>query len=64
LNRCEKASITVVAPANSRLAKKGHPDNEAYHVSHEAIYKTLFSQARGALKKELLQHLRTKRIML
>ncbi|MCK4834375.1 MAG: IS30 family transposase, partial [Gammaproteobacteria bacterium] len=26
-------------------------------------YKTLFIQARGALKKELLQHLRTKRIM-
>lgn len=32
-------------------------------MSHETIYKTLFIQARGALKKELLQHLRTKRIM-
>jgi len=43
--------------------KKEYPANEDYHVSHETIYKTLFIQARGALKKELLQHLRTKRIM-
>ena len=40
-----------------------YPGNEDYHVSHETIYKTLFIQSRGALKKELLQHLRTKRIM-
>lgn len=32
-------------------------------MSHETIYKTLFIQSRGALKKELLQHLRTKRVM-
>ena len=43
--------------------KRVFPENEAYHVSHETIYKTLFIQARGALKKELLQHLRTKRVM-
>ena len=30
-------------------------------MSHETIYKTLFIQARGALKKELQQHLRSKR---
>ena len=30
-------------------------------VSHETIYRTLFIQARGALKKELLKHLRTRR---
>ena len=40
-----------------------YPGDEDYHVSHETIYKTLFIQSRGALKKELLQHLRTKRIM-
>lgn len=40
-----------------------YPDNEVYHVSHETIYKTLFIQARGALKKELLQHLRRTRMM-
>ena len=32
-------------------------------MSHETIYKSLFIQARGALKKELLQHLRSKRAM-
>jgi IS30 family transposase len=31
------------------------------HVSHETIYRSLFIQARGALKKELLEHLRSKR---
>ena len=30
-------------------------------MSHETIYKSLYIQARGVLKKELLQHLRTKR---
>jgi IS30 family transposase len=30
-------------------------------VSHETIYRSLFVQARGVLKKELLQHLRSKR---
>ena len=40
-----------------------YPDDEHYQVSHETIYKSLFIQARGALKKELLQHLRSKRTM-
>ena len=43
--------------------KREHPDNEDYQVSHETIYRTLFIQSRGALKKELLQYLRTKRVM-
>ena len=38
-----------------------HPAREAMHVSHETIYKTLYVQARGALKKELVQYLRSKR---
>jgi len=38
-------------------------DDETYQVSHETIYRTLFIQARGALKKELLQHLRKTRAM-
>ena len=38
-----------------------YPGNEAMQVSHETIYRTLFIQARGALKKELQQHLRSKR---
>jgi IS30 family transposase len=35
--------------------------DESMHVSHETIYRTLFMQSRGALKKELLQHLRSGR---
>ena len=41
--------------------KRTYPANEDYHVSHETIYKSLFIQARGALKKELLKYLRTNR---
>jgi IS30 family transposase len=43
--------------------KYAHPDDENYQVSHETIYRSLFIQARGALKKELLQHLRRTRVM-
>jgi IS30 family transposase len=41
--------------------KRSHPDDEALQVSHETIYRSLFIQARGALKKELLAHLRRTR---
>jgi IS30 family transposase len=41
--------------------KRAHPRDEANQVSHETIYRSLFVQARGVLKKELLQHLRSKR---
>ena len=43
--------------------KRSHPDDENGRVSHETIYRSLFVQSRGALKKELLQHLRSKRAM-
>lgn len=43
--------------------KRTYPDHEHYQVSHETIYRSLFIQARGALKKELLQHLRRTRMM-
>ena len=43
--------------------KSTYPDDENYQVSHETIYKTLFIQARGALKKELIQYLRRPRAM-
>ncbi len=39
------------------------PHDETMHISHETIYRSLFIQARGALKKELVQHLRTRRVM-
>ena len=43
--------------------KRTYPNDETRQVSHETIYRTLFIQARGALKKELLQHLRRTRGM-
>ena len=43
--------------------KHEHPGDERFQVSHETIYRSLFIQARGALKKELLQHLRRTRAM-
>ena len=43
--------------------KRTYPNDESYQVSHETIYRSLYIQARGALKKELLQHLRRTRIM-
>lgn len=43
--------------------KHSYPDDMELHVSHETIYKTLFIQARGALKKELTEHLRRTRVM-
>ena len=41
--------------------KRTYPGNESLQVSHETIYRSLFIQARGALKKELTQYLRSKR---
>lgn len=39
------------------------PDDESMRVSHETIYRSLFIQARGVLKKELIGHLRSGRMM-
>jgi len=41
--------------------RRTYPGNESLQVSHETIYRSLFIQARGALKKELTQYLRSKR---
>ena len=43
--------------------KRKYPGDERNYVSHETIYRSLFVQARGVLKKELLQYLRTQRAM-
>lgn len=43
--------------------KRTYPDDASMQVSHETIYRSLFIQARGALKKELLRHLRHTRGM-
>jgi IS30 family transposase len=39
------------------------PNDESMQVSHETIYRSLFIQARGVLKKELIEHLRSRRMM-
>jgi IS30 family transposase len=41
--------------------KQQYPDDESLRVSHETIYRSLFIQARGALKQELVRHLRSQR---
>jgi IS30 family transposase len=43
--------------------KTQYPHDESMRVSHETIYRSLFIQARGVLKKELMDHLRSKRRM-
>ena len=43
--------------------KTQYPDDESMRVSHETVYRSLFIQARGVLKKELMDHLRSKRRM-
>ncbi len=42
----------------SRWLVKAYPDDSSLHISHETIYRTLYVQARGGLKKELVTHLR------
>src|SRR6202166_3949685 len=47
----------------SKWLKVHYPSDESMRVSHETIYRSLFIQARGVLKKELIQHLRSKRLI-
>ena len=67
---CNRALSRTVAAKLKRLwspvqiagwLKRTYPGDEHHHVSHETLYRSLFIQARGALKKELQQHLRTQR---
>jgi transposase, IS30 family len=69
---CNRALSRIVAAKLQQLwapeqiagwLKHAYPDDESYQVSHETIYRSLYVQARGALKKELLQHLRKMRVM-
>jgi len=43
--------------------KRVYRDTEAWRVSHETIYRSLYVQARGVLKQELMAHLRSQRVM-
>jgi len=59
----EKLRLQWAPRQISGWLKRTYPDDENYQVSHETIYRSLFIQARGALKKELIQHLRRTRAM-
>jgi IS30 family transposase len=43
--------------------RRAFPNDASMRVSHETIYHSLFVQARGGLKQELVQHLRRGRLM-
>lgn len=72
--RCKLAGNTYLCGAiSAKLIRKWspqqiagwlmreHPDDEDKQISHETIYRSLFIQTRGVLKKELLAHLRATR---
>jgi IS30 family transposase len=40
-----------------------YPTDKGMRISHETIYRSLFIQARGVLKRELLGHLRSRQVM-
>ncbi len=69
LARCEGLRQLVAARLHDNWSpeqiagwlKRTYPDDEDYRVSHETIYRSLFVQARGVLKKELQAHLRSGR---
>lgn len=47
----------------ARWLRMTHPTDLSMHISHETIYRTLYVQARGALKQELTAHLRRRRVV-
>jgi IS30 family transposase len=58
-----KLSVDWSPQQIARWLKKQFPEDAGMQVSHETIYRTLFVQARGVLKKELIGHLRRVRRM-
>lgn len=59
----EKLALEWSPQQISEWLRREHPDTACMQVSHETIYRSLFIQARGVLKKELMGHLRTRRSM-
>ncbi|HXN20742.1 MAG TPA: IS30 family transposase, partial [Candidatus Binatus sp.] len=55
------ASKLILDWSISGWLKTPYRDDESLRVSHETIYRSLFIQARGVLKKQLMEHLRSKR---
>jgi len=54
----KKLELDLSPEQISGWLKRTFPQSEALHVSHETLYRSLYVQARGVLKKQLLQHLR------
>jgi hypothetical protein len=52
-----------VARTDFRVVEATLSSNKSMRVSHEIIYRSLFIQSRGVLKKELVQHLQSERLM-
>lgn len=59
----DKLSLTWSPEQIAGWLKREYPEDETLHVSHETIYRSLYIQSRGVLKKELMKHLRTRRPM-
>lgn len=59
----EKLTLQWSPEQISGWLRREYASTEEMRVSHETIYKTLYIQARGALKQELVAHLRTRRRM-
>jgi len=59
----EKLSLNWSPEQISGWLKWQYLDDTEMRISHETIYRSLFIQARGVLKKELISHLRTRRVM-
>src|SRR5256885_1945817 len=59
----EKLALDWSPEQISGWLKRAFPADEGLRVSHETIYRSLFVQARGVLKKELIGHLRAGRRM-
>ena len=59
----KKLSLDWSPEQISGWLKRQYPGDEEMQISHETIYRSLFVQTRGVLKKELVGHLRTRRMM-
>jgi len=58
-----KLSLDWAPEQISGWLKRRYPNDQEMQISHETIYRSLFVQARGVLKKELVGHLRTRRVI-
>jgi IS30 family transposase len=61
--RRNEAARGLVTGTDFWLAQREFTDDERMRISHETIYRSLFIQARGVLKRELQSHLRSRRRM-